>query len=363
MGTITDNSGAVIGGAAVTLTNIDTGDKRTATTNASGDYQFVNLPPGNYKVDVAATGFKHFTRTNVVVLVQGSTRVDATLELGDVNQTVEVSSQAPLLETQQATVGQAVAGRAVTELPLNGRDVYNLLALAPGVVPQGQALNGNPVTSGLSTFAWGNYQISGGIPNTGATFIDGAPVNSGYINSIALVPTQDSVQEFRVEANNIGPEYGGTTDGVITMATKSGGNAFHGSAYDFLRNTVLNANPFFSNRAGLARPAFIQNQFGATLGGPIKKDKFFFFGSYEGVRAAIGTTATSTVPTAEERAGNFAGSAAITDPGQFNSGGSLRPQCSGHNLCRQHHPRWSHRSDCPGITRLLAFAERSRHHQ
>src|ERR1700677_3239198 len=329
VGTITDNSGAVVAGAAVTLTNIDTGDRRTATTNASGDYQFVNLPPGNYKVDVSATGFKHFTRTNVLVLVQGSTRVDATLELGDVNQTVEVSSQAPLLETQQATVGQAVAGRAVTELPLNGRDVYNLLALAPGVVPQGQALNGNPVTSGLSTFAWGNYQISGGIPNTGATFIDGAPVNSGYINSVALVPTQDSVQEISVESNNIAPEFDGTTDGVITMATKSGTNAFHGTAYDFLRNTVLHANTFFSNRAGLSRPAFIQNQYGATLGGPIKKDKFFFFGSYEGVRAAIGSTSTSTVPTADERAGNFAGSAAITDPGQFNSGGTFVPSAPG----------------------------------
>ncbi|MEA2541989.1 MAG: hypothetical protein QOH35_3355 [Acidobacteriaceae bacterium] len=329
VGTITDSSGAVVPGAAVTLTNIDTGDRRTATTNAGGDYQFVNLPPGNYKVDVAATGFKHFTRTNVLVLVQGSTRVDAVLELGDVNQTVEVTSQAPLLETQQATVGQAVAGRAVTELPLNGRDVFNLLALAPGVVPQGQALNGNPVTSGLSTFAWGNYQISGGIPNTGATFIDGAPINSGYINSVALVPTQDSVQEFRVESNNISPEYGGTTDGVITMATKSGSNAFHGSAYDFLRNTVLNANTFFSNRAGLPRPAFIQNEFGGTLGGPIKKDKVFFFGSYEGVRAAIGSTSTSTVPSAAERAGNFAGSPTITDPGQFNSSGTFVPSAPG----------------------------------
>jgi Carboxypeptidase regulatory-like domain len=333
VGTITDHSGAVIGGATVTLTNVDTGDKRTETTNGSGDYQFVNLLPGNYRVDVEDTGFKHFTRTNVLVLVQGSTRVDAALELGDINQTVEVTSQAPLLETQQATVGQAVAGRAVTELPLNGRDVYNLLALAPGVVPQGQALGGtgggNAVTSGLSTFAWGNYQISGGIPNTGATFIDGAPVNSGYINSIALVPTQDSVQEFRVEANNIGPEFGGTTDGVITMATKSGTNAFHGTAYDFLRNTVLNANTFFSNRAHLARPPFIQNEFGATIGGPIKKDKFFFFGSYEGVRAALGSTGTSSVPTLAERAGNFTGAPPITDPGQFNSNGVFVPSPAG----------------------------------
>jgi hypothetical protein len=144
-----------------------------------------------------------------------------------------------------------------------------------------------------------------------------------------LVPTQDSVEEFRVESNNIGPEYGGTTDGIITMATKSGSNAFHGTAYDFLRNTVFNANNFFSNRAGLARPAFIQNQFGGTLGGPIKKDKVFFFGSYEGVRAAIGSTSTSTVPTADERAGNFAGSAAITDPGQFNGNGAFVPSAPG----------------------------------
>jgi hypothetical protein len=330
VGTITDHSGAVVGGATVVLTNIDTGDKRAATTNGNGDYQFVNLPPGNYRVDVGSGGFKHFTRTNVLVLVQGSTRVDAVLDLGDVNQTVEVSSQAPLLETQQATVGQAVAGRAVTELPLNGRDVFNLLALAPGVVPQGQALNGNPVTSGLSTFAWGNYQISGGIPNTGATFIDGAPINSGYINAVALVPTQDSVQEFRVESNNIGPEFGGTTDGVITMATKSGTNVFHGTAYDFLRNTVLNANTFFSNRANLPRPAFIQNQFGATLGGPIKKDKVFFFGSYEGVRAAIGSTSTSTVPTLAERTGNFSSSTTpVTDPGQFNKSGGFVPSPAG----------------------------------
>ena len=137
VGTVTDNTGAVVAGAAVTLTNVDTGDHRTATTNAAGDYQFVNLLPGNYRIDIEASGFKHFIRTNVVVQVQGNTRVDAPLELGNVSETVEVSSQAPLVETQQATLGQMVAGRAVTELPLNGRNVFNLLALSPGVVPQG----------------------------------------------------------------------------------------------------------------------------------------------------------------------------------------------------------------------------------
>ena len=174
VGTVTDNTGAVVSGAAVTLTNVDTGDRRTATTNANGDYQFVNLLPGNYKVDIEDSGFKHFIRPNVVVQVQGSTRVDAPLELGNVSETVEVTSQAPLVETQQATIGQVVAGRAVTELPLNGRNIFNLLALSPGVVPQGGTQASNAV-SGMNGngFSTGNYQISGGIPNTGAQFIDG----------------------------------------------------------------------------------------------------------------------------------------------------------------------------------------------
>src|ERR1700679_3549580 len=166
VGTVTDNTGAVVGGATVTLTDVDTGDRRTATTNSNGDYQFVNLIPGNYRVDIENSGFKHFIRTNVVVQVQGSTRVDAALELGNISETVQVTAQAPLVETQQATVGQVVAGRAVTELPLNGRNIFNLLAISPGVVPQGGTQASNAV-SGMNGngFSTGNYQISGGIPN------------------------------------------------------------------------------------------------------------------------------------------------------------------------------------------------------
>jgi Carboxypeptidase regulatory-like domain len=330
VGTVTDNTGAVVSGATVTLTNVDTGDHRTATTNAAGDYQFVNLTPGNYRVDVENSGFKHFIRTNVVIQVQGSTRVDASLELGNVSETVEVTSQAPLVETQQATVGQVVAGRAVTELPLNGRNVFNLLALSPGVVPQGGTQASNAV-SGMNGngFSTGNYQISGGIPNTGAQFIDGAPINNGYINAISYIPTQDSIQEFRIEANAIGPEFGGTTNGVVTMVTKSGTNGFHGSAYDFLRNTVLNANTFFSDQAHLKRPVLIQNQFGGIIGGPIKKDKLFFFGSYLGIRAAIGSTTTYSVPTAAEEQGTITSSTPVMDPGQFNAAGVFVPAPAG----------------------------------
>jgi Carboxypeptidase regulatory-like domain len=330
VGAVTDNTGAVVSGAAVTLTNVDTGDRRTATTSQSGDYEFVNLVPGNYRVDVENTGFKHFIRSNVVVQVQGSTRVDAAMALGNVSETVEVSSQAPLLETQQATVGQVVAGRAVSELPLNGRNVFNLLALSPGVVPQGGTQASNAV-SGMNGngFSTGNYQISGGIPNTGAEFIDGAPINNGYINAIAYIPAQDSIQEFRVEANAIGPEFGGTTNGVVTMVTKSGTNAIHGSAYEFLRNTVLNANTFFSDQAHLKRPVLIQNQFGGAAGGPIKKDRLFFFGSYEGIRAAIGSTTTYSVPTAAEEAGVITSSTPVMDPGQFNAAGVFVPNPPG----------------------------------
>ncbi len=332
VGTITDNSGAIIGGATVTLTDVDTGDTRTDTTNSAGDYQFVNLVPGNYRVDVQNTGFKRFTRINVVVEVGGSTRVDAALEVGNITQSVEVSSQPPLLETQQDTIGQVVMGRVVTEIPLNGRDVFNLLELSPGIVPQGSSTSGattNAAALGSGGLGTGNYQISGGIPGTEAYFLDGAPLNTGYVNAIAYVPAQDSIQEFRAEANNVGPEFGGTMDGVVTMVTKSGTNALHGTAYDFLRNTILNGNTFFSNRAHLTRPAFIQNQYGATLGGPIKKDKFFFFGSFEGVRAAVGTTTTYTVPTPAELTGNLSNyTAPITDPGQFNASGVFVPNAT-----------------------------------
>ena len=219
-----------------------------------------------------------------------------------------------------------VAGRAVTELPLNGRNVFNLLALSPGVVPQGGTQASNAV-SGMNGngFSTGNYQISGGIPNTGAQFVDGGPINNGYINAISYIPSQDSIQEFRVEGNAIGPEFGGTTNGVVTMVTKSGTNAFHGTAFDFLRNTVLNANTFFSNQAHLKRPVLIQNQFGGTVGGPIKKDKLFFFGSYEGIRAAIGTTTTYSVPTAAMESGVITSSTPITDPGQFDANGNFVP--------------------------------------
>jgi hypothetical protein len=326
VGTVTDASGNVVVGATVTLTNVGTAGKQMMNTNGAGDYDFVNLVPGNYRIDVEDTGFKHFTRLNVDVQVQGSTRVDAVLAIGEASQTVEVTSQTPLLETQQATVGQVVAGRSVMDMPLNGRMVFNLLALTPGVVPEGgtsSAASNAASGSEGNGFSQGNYQISGGVPNTEAVFLDGAPINNGYINAVAFVPSQDSVQEFRIEANNIGPEFGGTEDGVMTMITKSGANAFHGDGDDFLRNTVLNANTFYGDRARTKKPVFIQNQFDAALGGPIKRNKMFFYFNYEGVRAAIGSTTAYSVPTYTTDGGGDITvnnvTTPITDPGYWTT--------------------------------------------
>ena len=324
VGAVTDSTQSAVVGAHVTLTNSGTGDKRTATTNSTGGYQFVNVAPGTYKIDVEAAGFKHYTQINVTIQVGSSTRVDAALQVGEVTQSIEVSTESVQLETQQATVGHVVEGRAVTEMPLNGRNVLNLVALAPGVVPLQNVQSSDAATGLRGTFAGGNYMISGGIPNAGVQFVDGGTINTGYINALAFVPSQDAIQEFKVEGNNISPEYGGTENGVVAMVTKGGTNQFHGSVFEYLRNTVLNANTFFGNRAGLARPPFIQNQYGATVGGPIKSDKIFFFGSWQGVRETIGTTTTYTVPTVAQRnaltTGDFSSiSTQLKDPGTFDA--------------------------------------------
>lgn len=302
VGTVTDSSGGSMVDAKTSLTNISTGDRRSAQTDSGGNYQFVNLPPGTYKLEVEIPGFRRFLRDNVIVEVQSAVRVDVAMQVGDVTQVIEVSVESPLLQTENASLGQVVDGRKVLEMPLNGRNVFTLVGLVPGVVPGGQS---GTTPTGTNPFAWANFQIGGGQSNQSASYVDGAPVNTAYVNHTALVPTQDSVQEFRVQTNNMGPEFGRMAGGVINLATKSGTNGFHGSAYEFLRNQKLNANSFFNNRAGVARPAFSQNQYGASIGGPIKKDRTFFFGSWEGFRLRQGQSYVFTVPTDPMRAGDF----------------------------------------------------------
>jgi len=302
VGTINDASGAAVPGAAVAIINAGTSERRTAQTDADGNYQFVNLTPGQYRVEVEKQGFRRLVRENVVVEVQSTVRIDAAMQVGELSQVVEVTAQTPLLQTENASLGQVVEARKVLEMPLNGRNVFSLVALVPGVVPGGQS---SQTPTGTNPFAWANFQIGGGQANQSASYIDGAPNNSNYVNHTMLVPTQDAVQEFKVQTNNLGPEFGRLAGGVINLTTKSGTNQVHGSVYEFFRNRSLNANTFFNNRAGVKRPAFTQNQFGVNGGGPIRKDKTFFFGSYEGFRLRQGQSYVYSVPTDAMRAGNF----------------------------------------------------------
>jgi len=318
-GTVTDSSGAAMADAQVTLTNLDTSEKRIQRTDSDGLYSIVNLVPGKYRVDVEKTGFKRTSRLDVVVEVQQTARIDLSMQVGDVSQTVEVNEETPLLQAETSSLGQVVEERKANELPLNGRNVFNLISLAPSVVPQGGA-GGTPV--GVNPFGWGNYQVNGSFGNESAEYLDGQPLNIGYINLPVVIPTQDSIQEFKVQTSNLGADWGKFSGGVINLSTKSGTNGLHGEAYEYLRNKVLDANDFFLNKAQQKRPPFTQNQFGANAGGPLViphaydgRDKTFWFFSWEAFRLRTGTAFTTTVPTPQERQGNFSAiPTAIMDP-------------------------------------------------
>lgn len=309
-GAVTDPSGGAIVEAQVTLTNLGTAEKRLQPTENDGLYSFVNLFPGRYKIEVEKTGFKRFIWPEVVVEVNQSVRIDATLQVGDVAQTVEVTGETPLLQSETSSLGQVVEQRKTNELPLNGRNIFNLTAIAPSVVPQGNSY-GTPV--GKNPFDFANFQVGGSFANQSAEYLDGQPLNIGYINLPLILPTQDSISEFKVQYNNLGPDWGKFSGGVINLSTKSGSNEWHGSVYEYLRNKVLNANQFFANKAGIERSPFTQNQYGATIGGAPIKDKLFAFFSWESFRLRQGTVFTTTVPTLAERGAGSSGNFDFSD--------------------------------------------------
>ena len=309
VGTVTDASGGVIPQTPVTLVNAATTTKTESVTDASGYYQFVNVQPGNYKVTITKQGFKQLTSAAFKLEVEGSVRVNLTLEVGSESQTVTVTAASPLIQAENTSIGSVVDERQTTELPLNGRNPMNLTALVPSVVPQGQS-TGN--TNSANPFGWGNYQIGGGMANQSATYIDGAPVNTIYCNLTSLVPTQDSLGEFKVDTNDLTADYGHLAGGAIQFSTKSGTNTPHGALWEYLRNKVFDANDYWSNHAGNPRGAFSQNQFGLNFGGPVfiphlydGRNKTFFFANWEGFYLRQGQTFVLTVPTADEVGGNM----------------------------------------------------------
>src|SRR5580704_16188342 len=307
-GTVTDASGAAVTGANVSLTNTSTSEKRTETSGDDGHYTFVNLFQGQYRIDVEKQGFKHFDRPNVIVQVQQDTHVDAALTVGQVSETVEVTSEAPPLQAETSSLGQVVEQRKANELPLNGRNIFNLITVSPAAVAQGGS-GGTAV--GQNPFSWGNYQVGGSFANQGAEYLDGQPLNIGYINLPVIIPIQDSIGEFKVQYNNLGADWGKYSGGVVNFSTKSGTNSFHGEAYEFLRNKALNSNEYFFKQSELASglsntpPPYVQNQYGFNVGGPVIKDKLFFFTSWEQFRLRTGSVVTTAVPTAAFRQGDF----------------------------------------------------------
>jgi hypothetical protein len=307
-GTVADPSGAAVAGANVTLTNTGTQEKHTQATGDTGLYQFVNVIPGNYRIDIEKGGFKHFVRTNVVVEVQQDTHIDAPLTVGQASETVEVTAETPLLQAETSSLGQVIEERKANELPLNGRNIFNLLTVSPAVVAQGGS-GGTPV--GANPFSWGNYQVAGSFGNQGAEYLDGQPLNIGYINLPIVIPTQDSIGEFKVQYNNVDSSWGKFSGAVMNFSTKSGSNAFHGEAYEFLRNKVLNSNDYFNKNAELvaglpnSSPPYVQNNYGFNVGGPIWKNKTFFFTSWEQFRQRFGNVIVTTVPIAAFRTGDF----------------------------------------------------------
>ena len=242
-------------------------------------------------------------RDQIEVNVQSTPRIEVALQLGSLQETVLVTGEAPLLQTENASVGTVVGVRAVQELPLNGRNVLNLIAVAPTVVPQGGSEGS---LTGKNVFAAGNYQIGGGTANQSASFYDGVPLQDmAYGNIVVLTPSPEAVEEFRVQTNNSSAEFGRFTGGVVNMASRSGSNSFRGSVFEYHRNKALNSNTFFGERAGLDKPPFVQNNFGGVLGGPVLRNKLFFFSSYEGYRNREGVLFRRTVPTAAMKAGDF----------------------------------------------------------
>ncbi len=298
-GTIHDSSGAAIAHAEVVLTETATGVHQKTISSGAGDFLFTQLTPGAYSVDVTATGFKRLSRQGITASVGQTVSTDLVLPVGSDTQMVTITADAPLLQAGESDLETHVPGTAVVALPLNSRNFINLAQLAPGgSLPPGTVLP----------------RINGGRPRTNEYLYDGISALQPEPGQVAFFPIVDGIAEFTIEADNVPAEFGRFNGGVVNVATRSGTNSFHGSLFEFFRNENLNARNYFAP-AG-RKPEYRRNLYGGTLGGPVLQDKLFFFGDYQGIKALIGRTVFSTVPTAAERQGIFTGVSKIYNPEQ-----------------------------------------------
>jgi hypothetical protein len=310
LGTVADPSGRPVPGAQVTATEAATAVKQTITTDGRGFFSFQSLSVGRYEVEINAFGFKPLRRTGVVIDVDGKVEVDASLVIGEKTETVTVSESAVHVETVDTQLGEVITGKQMTAVPLNGRSFTDLLALQSGVVPVTSLTSDTQQDVGVSAFSPsgdlnpGTVSINGQREFANSFVLNGSDVEEDVNMGTAIVPNLDSIAEFRILTSNFDAEYGEFSGGQIEVVTKSGTNAFHGDVFEFLRNTDLDARNYFSP----ARGAFDQNQFGGTLGGPIRKNRLFFFADYQGTRLTQGIdTGEIPVPSLAERAGDFGG--------------------------------------------------------
>ncbi|PYV76326.1 MAG: hypothetical protein DMG96_14465 [Acidobacteria bacterium] len=302
-GTVRDASGAVVTNATVTATETDTGIKVTAKSKSDGNYVITPLKIGRYSVSAEASGFQTETRQNIVLDVQQNVRLDFQLRVGSVAQTAEVISETPLLETETASLGEVVAAQQVEEFPLNGRRYTDLAELTAGVakVTEGPVNGGSTPTNGN---AGGSFAVNGTRGDQNDFILDGIDNVSNDNADVAILSSVDAIAEFKIQTSNYSPEFGRGGGAVINASTKSGTNNFHGEVWEFLRNQAFDARGFFEQPNDRKAP-YKQNQFGAALGGPIKRDKAFFFLDYEGTRIHQAQTDFATVPVAGESTGDF----------------------------------------------------------
>jgi len=324
LGTVTDSTGAVVVGAKVTIKNNETGLERTAQTDDTGFYVGRELPIGNYRVAAEKSGFKTGVAASVRVDVAGERRVDFTLEPGTVEQTTEVLASVPLLETTTNVLGGAFESEQVLNLPINGRDFTKLLIMVPGAT-------GEPNSGGDSPGSFGLFSVNGNRGRSNNFLLDGTDMNDGYRNLPAInqggvfgtpgtVLPVESIAEVRV-LSNFEPEYGRNSGSVVNIVTKSGTNDLHGSIFEFFRNETLNARNFFNNVG--EKDKFRNNQFGFALGGPVVKDKTFFYVTYEGQRERLGITSLNNVPVLSDFADAFGAIRGLVGPAPECAAGTI----------------------------------------
>src|SRR5262245_11151875 len=295
-GDVRDSSGAAVPKATISATQRETGDVTKTVSGKDGVYTITNLRPGLYNVTVEAQGFRRYLQEGVQLTTGERIRLDIALTVGQVNEEIKVSSDASLLRTETGSLGQIIPNRRIVDLPLNGRNLFTLITLVPGVAAP------PPTTAGPSF-----PRLNGGRPRVNEYLYDGISALQPEPGQVAFSPVIDAIQEFKVEVNSPPAEFGRFNGGVVNLTTKSGTNEFHGSVFEFLRNEALNARNLFApaTAANPKKPVFRRNQYGFAVGGPVIKDHTFFFGDFQGMRQLIGRVAISNVPTLAQRGGNF----------------------------------------------------------